>query len=130
GAGGGAEAGWLRGREGDAARCDATVVPIVTGHVDWAALDLLTDIFLAASANAPAGGSPDDGSRSPTGTTAGTGHPVGVPGPAAATAGDQHGISPARGVSQRPGGTGGAGNGQGGEGGGRDGGGGPGRASG
>ena len=26
--------------------CDATVVPVVTGHVDWAALDQLTETFL------------------------------------------------------------------------------------
>jgi hypothetical protein len=26
--------------------CDATVVPVVTGHVDWTALDQLTDAFL------------------------------------------------------------------------------------
>ena len=41
-----AQPGWLTGPEADAALCDATVVPIVTGHVDWAALDQLTDTFL------------------------------------------------------------------------------------
>ena len=40
--------GWLTGPEADAALCDATVVPVVTGHVDWAALDELADVFLLA----------------------------------------------------------------------------------
>ena len=40
--------GWLTGPEADAALCDATVVPVVTGHVDWAALDQFTDAFLLA----------------------------------------------------------------------------------
>ncbi len=38
--------GWLAGPEAGAALCDATVVPVVTGHVDWSALDELTDMFL------------------------------------------------------------------------------------
>jgi hypothetical protein len=41
-----AQPGWLTGPEADAALCDATVVPVVTGHVDWAALDMLTETFL------------------------------------------------------------------------------------
>src|SRR6266566_4430705 len=40
--------GWLTGPEAEAAWCDATVVPVVTGHVDWAALDRFTDAFLLA----------------------------------------------------------------------------------
>jgi hypothetical protein len=40
--------GWLTGPEAEAALCDATVVPVVTGHVDWAALDRFTDAFLLA----------------------------------------------------------------------------------
>jgi Domain of unknown function (DUF222)/HNH endonuclease len=47
------EHGWLAGAEADAARCDSTVVPIVTGHLDPAALDRLTEVFLAG--HAPAG---------------------------------------------------------------------------
>jgi Domain of unknown function (DUF222)/HNH endonuclease len=39
--------GWLRGPDADAAACDATVAPVVTGHVDPAALDRLTEAFLA-----------------------------------------------------------------------------------
>jgi hypothetical protein len=104
--------GWLTGPEADAAMCDATVVPIVTGHMDLAALDLLTETFLAASANPSAGASPGDGSHSPTSPTAGTGPLVGPPGPVAATAGDQDGTGPARGVRQWPGGRGGAGTGE------------------
>jgi Domain of unknown function (DUF222)/HNH endonuclease len=38
--------GWLTGAEADAAACDATITPIVTGHVDPAALDRLVAAFL------------------------------------------------------------------------------------
>jgi Domain of unknown function (DUF222) len=38
--------GWLTGPEAAAALCDATVIPVVTGHVDWAALDQLAETFL------------------------------------------------------------------------------------
>ena len=59
--GSGLEAGWstaraaatgipgsvyLTGPDAAAAACDAALVPIVTGHIDWAALDRLTDLFL------------------------------------------------------------------------------------
>ena len=40
--------GWLPGPDAGAAACDATVAPVVTGHVDPAALDRLTEVFLAA----------------------------------------------------------------------------------
>jgi hypothetical protein len=50
--------GWVTGPEADAAACDATMVPIVTGHVDWTALDRLVNIFLAAHASPPAGTGP------------------------------------------------------------------------
>jgi hypothetical protein len=63
--------GWVTGPEAEAAACDATVVPIVTGHVDWAALDRLTEISLAASASPPAGPSPADPSAG-SGATAET----------------------------------------------------------
>ena len=61
--------GWLTGPDADAAACDATVVPIVTGHVDWAALDKLTEIFLSAVAG------PLDGTG-PPGPRAGSGAPA------------------------------------------------------
>jgi hypothetical protein len=38
--------GWLTGPDADAAACDATIAPIVTGHVDPAALDTLVEMFL------------------------------------------------------------------------------------
>jgi len=40
--------GWLAGPDAGAAACDATVAPVVTGHVDVAALGRLTEVFLAA----------------------------------------------------------------------------------
>ena len=40
--------GWLTGPDADAAACDATIAPIVTGHVDPAALDRLVEVFLTA----------------------------------------------------------------------------------
>jgi len=47
--------GWLTGPDAEAAACDATVVPIVTGHVDWAALDRLTGVYLACQGRRPDG---------------------------------------------------------------------------
>jgi Domain of unknown function (DUF222) len=41
------EHGWLAGAEADAACCDSTVVPVVTGQLDPAALDHMTEVFLA-----------------------------------------------------------------------------------
>jgi len=43
--------GWLTGPDADAAACDASVVPIVTGQVDWIALDRLAEICLATHAS-------------------------------------------------------------------------------
>jgi hypothetical protein len=40
-----AQPGWLNGCHADAAACDATLVPIVTGHMDGAALDRFTEAF-------------------------------------------------------------------------------------
>jgi hypothetical protein len=40
--------GWLAGPDADAAACDATLAPVVTGHVDVAALDKLAEVFLAS----------------------------------------------------------------------------------
>jgi hypothetical protein len=59
--------GWLTGAEADAAACDATLVPIVTGHVDPAALDQMVDVFLTG--HGLAGGNPADpaGPAGPTG---------------------------------------------------------------
>jgi hypothetical protein len=54
--------GWLSGPDADAAACDATVAPVVTGHVDPAALDRLVGAFLALHGHdgGPAG---QEGSR-------------------------------------------------------------------
>src|SRR5262249_24316118 len=40
--------GWLTGPAADAAACDATLVPVVTGHVDPAGLDRMVEVFRAA----------------------------------------------------------------------------------
>ena len=37
---------YLTGPEADAAACDAALVPVVSGHIDWAALDQLTALYL------------------------------------------------------------------------------------
>ena len=42
--------GWLVGPDADAAGCDATLAPIVTGHVDEAALGRLVEMFLTGHA--------------------------------------------------------------------------------
>ena len=70
--------GWLTGPEADAALCDATVVPVVSGHVNWAALDRLTDAFLLGYGIAR---HTDSGPSQPAGPgrSIGTGH--GSPGP-------------------------------------------------
>jgi hypothetical protein len=41
-----AQPGWLTGVEAAAAACDATIIPMVTGHVDRAALDRFTAAYL------------------------------------------------------------------------------------
>jgi hypothetical protein len=79
--------GWLTGPEADAALCDATVVPLVTGHVDWAALDQLTETFLHAHGGGrqigqPAGRGQHGGSGQPAdggdhGGSSGAGQPAG-----------------------------------------------------
>jgi len=40
--------GWLSGAGAAGAACDATLTPIVTGHVDWLALDRFTEAYLAS----------------------------------------------------------------------------------
>jgi len=63
--------GWLTGAEADAAACDATIAPVVTGHVDAAALDRLVEAFLARHGligdNPPAPGSAGDIPAGPAG---------------------------------------------------------------
>jgi hypothetical protein len=50
--------GWLSGPDAEAAACDATIAPVVTGHVDMAALDRLVEVFLAVHGQ---DGGPGDG---------------------------------------------------------------------
>jgi Putative Ig domain/Domain of unknown function (DUF222) len=54
-----AQHGWLAGAEAEAAACDATIVPIVTGHPDPAALGQLAEAFLSGP---QARGAPPPGS--------------------------------------------------------------------
>jgi hypothetical protein len=75
--------GWLTGPDADAALCDATIVPIVTGHVDWAALDQFTDAFLLAHATSH---------HTRTGQPAGAGGRAGPGQPAGP--GDRHSSGP------------------------------------
>ncbi|MGE5134954.1 MAG: DUF222 domain-containing protein [Gemmatimonadota bacterium] len=61
------EPGWLTGPEADAAACDATVIPVVSGHPDPAALDHLTGELLTGSTSPSgagrAGAGPGDSSH-------------------------------------------------------------------
>jgi hypothetical protein len=66
--------GWLTGPEADAAACDATMVPVFTGHVDPAVLELLAEVFLAghglpAASPAQASTSGETGTSSEVHTT-------------------------------------------------------------
>ncbi|HYZ56501.1 MAG TPA: DUF222 domain-containing protein [Streptosporangiaceae bacterium] len=47
---------YLTGAEAEAAACDATIIPVVTGQIDGAALDQLTEIFLHAHGLTPSSG--------------------------------------------------------------------------
>jgi uncharacterized protein DUF222/HNH endonuclease len=67
--------GWLTGPEAEAAACDATITPLVTGHLDPAALDRLVGL-VQASHHTPA-----TGQSARPGTRRGAGGP---PGPARA----------------------------------------------
>jgi hypothetical protein len=40
--------GWLTGAAAEAAACDALIAPVVTGAVDWQALDQMTEVWLDA----------------------------------------------------------------------------------
>lgn len=54
------QGGWLAGQDAAAAACDATIVPIVTGHLDPAALDRMVQVFLDSCGLAHAGPAPGD----------------------------------------------------------------------
>jgi len=87
------EHGWLAGPEAGAAACDATVVPIVTGCPDPAALDRLVDVFLTGH-GIPSGGEPPSGVVA-TGGPSFCGPPVG----GLATGGPSVGAPPVGGSS-------------------------------
>jgi Domain of unknown function (DUF222) len=80
--------GWLTGPEAETALCDATVIPVVTGHVDRAALDQLAEVFLlsrgigrhASPDGAGRSGSPGHGRLDVPGHHCGSGQ-AGGPGP-------------------------------------------------
>jgi hypothetical protein len=40
--------GWLTGIGAEAVACDAAIAPVVTGTIDWAAADAMTDIWIQA----------------------------------------------------------------------------------
>ena len=44
---------FLSGADAEAATCDAVLTPIVSGQIDWAILDQLTDLFLQANGHDP-----------------------------------------------------------------------------
>ena len=44
---------YLSGADAEAATCDAVLTPIVSGQIDWAILDQLTDLFLHATRHDP-----------------------------------------------------------------------------
>ena len=71
----GGRPGWLSGAEAQAAACDATIVPVVTGHADPTALDRLTDAFAAAHGPAHPGPA-QPGPAHPRPTRPGPAHPA------------------------------------------------------
>jgi Domain of unknown function (DUF222) len=109
--------GWVTGAEAEAALCDATLIPVVTGHADWAALDRLTAAFglLPGRDGHPGAGSPaSNGHLAGTGPRPGPGpdgrpgqdaSPGSRPGPGAATSLDNP-TDPGPDCPRPPGGTG------------------------
>jgi hypothetical protein len=55
--------GWLTGPDADAAACDATLAPIVTGHLDAGALDRMVEVFLSGHAMTRGHGARPSGCR-------------------------------------------------------------------
>ncbi len=56
---------YLTGPDAEAAACDAALIPIVTGHIDWAVLDQLTSLYLDHASHA--GGQNGDPAAAPGG---------------------------------------------------------------
>src|SRR6185437_2216420 len=80
--------GWLPGPDAGAAACDVSVAPVVTGHVDRAALDRLTEAFLARHGH---GGGPAGQAGSPVRQESGPGGQQGGPGGNEGAAGQEGG---------------------------------------
>jgi len=81
--------GWLTGPAAGAAACDAAIAPIVTGYVDWVALDRLTEVYLASKglrADGSAGTPATTGRAATTGGPPRTGGAAGMSGAAEAIA--------------------------------------------
>jgi hypothetical protein len=66
------ELGYLAGTSAEAAACDATLIPTVTGHVDWDVLEQMTGLFLQAHGLAHTPADPD--TQPATGPQTGTGN--------------------------------------------------------
>jgi hypothetical protein len=88
------QTGWVTGPEADAAACDASVVPLVTGHLDPAALDQITQIYLVTRRHGPTGPGPANGTAEPCGAAG----PEAQPGPV----NDPYGADGAGGAAQEP----------------------------
>jgi hypothetical protein len=55
------EPGYLRGRDAEAAACDALTVPVVTGHADMTIIDRIIELALTAHGASQDPGRADDG---------------------------------------------------------------------
>ena len=64
---------YLTGADAQAAACDATVLPVVTGQIDWTVLDQLTDLLLEALAHDRDGGGDHTGHHDADGGSHGHG---------------------------------------------------------
>ena len=76
-------AAWLAGRSAGAVACDATIIPVVTGQVDPAALDDLVNLCLQFAGHGPHCGSPqhpDPATQPGAAAPAGGPHPACEPG--------------------------------------------------
>jgi hypothetical protein len=82
-------AAWLDGTAAGAVACDATIIPVVTGQVDPAALDDLVNLCLQYAGHGPHCGPPQDAdpAAQPGPTAAEPGQTAAQPGPTAAEPG-------------------------------------------
>jgi len=82
-------AAWLNGKAAGAVACDATLIPVVTGQIDPAALDDLVSLCLQFAGHGPRCGSPQNAAPAaqPGPAAAQPGPTAAQPGPAAAQPG-------------------------------------------